>query len=448
MRGEDRYLQKRGRVWQYVRRIPIDVRAHYGKEFLRASLGTQDKKVAFLRRDAMEQADDAYWDDLRLEGKATSVMQRRYEAAVKRARALGYRYVLGADLAASDDMGDILNRLKRIDREGGNSKPLSDALLGRIREPDITFPMAFNVVKNEVYADYLAAKDEEGRKDWTAGKLRTIELFVGLYGDLPLENIDRELAREFYLYWNGRVTAKEGAVTGGYANRQIGNLRALYGDYFKYIGIDRLNPFDGFTFIKKRKNKKRPFSIDEISRIFLSRGPLDGMNREARDIVLMMVETGARLSELATLRKRDFILDHEYPHILIEERDGRSVKTDNSNRILPLVGVALEVAKRRRGMDGFAHYRSRRKTLSSSINKYMRENELVQPDSGLSAYSLRHSFEDRMKEARIDVEMRKYLMGHAIDRQEYGEYASLKAKWQAVKQIELPFDLAVVGNSD
>ena len=49
-----------------------------------------------------------------------------------------------------------------------------------------------------------------------------------------------------------------------------------------------------------------------------------------------------------------------------------------------------------------------------------------------------------MKEADIDVEMRKYLLGHSIDRQEYGEYASIKKKWQIAKKLELPFDGAVL----
>lgn len=45
-----------------------------------------------------------------------------------------------------------------------------------------------------------------------------------------------------------------------------------------------------------------------------------------------------------------------------------------------------------------------------------------------------------MKEAGVSDEMRRYLMGHEIDREIYGKFGSLKLKQQAVKLIELPFD--------
>ena len=76
--------------------------------------------------------------------------------------------------------------------------------------------------------------------------------------------------------------------------------------------------------------------------------------------------------------------------------------------------------------------------------KFCRENGFFEERQ--SVYSLRHAFEDRMKEADIDVEMRKYLMGHAQDRQEYGAYASLKKKWEAVSAIELSYDTAIFDN--
>ena len=71
MRDEDRYLRRRGQRWHYVRRVPVDLVAHYGDPLIRKKLKTSDLAEARLRRDKMEAADDAYWDDLRLEGKAS-----------------------------------------------------------------------------------------------------------------------------------------------------------------------------------------------------------------------------------------------------------------------------------------------------------------------------------------------------------------------------------------
>ncbi|WP_319528954.1 DUF6538 domain-containing protein [uncultured Cohaesibacter sp.] len=446
MREEDRYLQLRGGRWHYVRRVPIDVAHHYSDASctIRKSLKTDDLAEARIRRDALEEADNAYWVSLRLDGKASDATERRYEAAVKRAAALSYRYAPASDLLPGAEINQLIERLKVIGGEKGAERAVNTALLGRLDRPPVTLQDAFQVICDEVHADYLNAKDEEGRTDWLKGKQRSIDLFVSLYGDKPIDEIDRETARKFFNYWKERITKGDETVTGGYANRHIGNLRKLLSDYWAHLGEDHENPFDGFSFLNKRKSKRRPFSEEEIKALFLKPGKFCDLNREARFIILMMVETGARLSELATLRKQDFILDHDYPHVLIEERDGRSVKTDNSNRIMPLVGVALEVAKVVANEDGFPHYRTRRKTLSSTVNKFFRDHKFFPADSGKSAYSLRHSYEDRMKEADIDVEMRKYLLGHSIDRQEYGEYASIKKKWQIAKKLELPFDGAVL----
>jgi hypothetical protein len=53
-------------------------------------------------------------------------------------------------------------------------------------------------------------------------------------------------------------------------------------------------------------------------------------------------------------------------------------------------------------------------------------------------YSLRHSFEDRMKEGRIDPEIRKLLFGHAINREEYDDGASLRFLQGELGKIALP----------
>jgi hypothetical protein len=41
----------------------------------------------------------------------------------------------------------------------------------------------------------------------------------------------------------------------------------------------------------------------------------------------------------------EIVIDHPVPHVLIRERDDRTLKTSWSNREVPLVGAALEAAK-------------------------------------------------------------------------------------------------------
>jgi hypothetical protein len=54
-------------------------------------------------------------------------------------------------------------------------------------------------------------------------------------------------------------------------------------------------------------------------------------------------------------------------------------------------------------------------------------------------YSFRHSFEDRMKEANVDFELRCLLMGHDNKRPEYGTGGSLEYRRRALMKIAHPF---------
>ncbi|WP_319568229.1 DUF6538 domain-containing protein [Cohaesibacter marisflavi] len=443
MEREDRFLQQRGKRWYYVRRVPIDLASHYSAKYIRKRLKTSDLAEARIRRDAMERADDALWADMRTDGQTTDTASRRYEQAINRALALSYKYVPASELATGGDISDILRRVEDLPAGEGYSKANADALLGRISKPDVSLSDAFKVLRNEIRAAELARKDKEGKEDWIKLKQMSIDLFVDVCGDIPIGAISREDGRTFFNYWKDRVLGKSGTkITGKYANRHIGNLRSLLKDYWAHVGEDHQNPFDGFSFGEKQKGKRVPLRVEQIETLFLMPGAFQKMNREARLITYMMIETGARMSELATLEAEDFRLEGDYPHVMIFEREGRAVKTDHSNRILPLVGISLAAAKIAEKAGGFPHYRPRRKGLSTTLNKFCRENHFF--DDGQSMYSIRHTFEDRMKEADTDVEMRKYLMGHDIDREEYGSFASLKKKWEAVKKIELPFDPATI----
>ena len=93
--------------------------------------------------------------------------------------------------------------------------------------------------------------------------------------------------------------------------------------------------------------------------------------------------------------------------------------------------------------DGFPRYRNRENDLSATLNKYFKENSLF-PTADHKIYSFRHSFEDRMKEANLDDELRRILMGHAIDRPRYGMGGSLEWRRDELLKIVLQFNQSIV----
>ena len=53
-----------------------------------------------------------------------------------------------------------------------------------------------------------------------------------------------------------------------------------------------------------------------------------------------------RLSEAVGLHQQDLRLDHEVPHVALVPHATRRLKTDSSERLIPLVGASLWADKR------------------------------------------------------------------------------------------------------
>jgi integrase len=208
---------------------------------------------------------------------------------------------------------------------------------------------------------------------------------------------------------------------------------------------DRLNPFAGLSFKERMKSKRPPFPPAWLKDKILKTAPLAGLNEEARGILLATIETGARPSELCNLREPDILVAAKVPHIRIVEHEDpeapRELKTKASIRELPLVGVALAVFKK--FPKGFPRYFGKEESACAAINKYLRENKLV-PSPKHTLYSIRHTFEDRMKEAGIDGEMREIFFGHRRTRQEYGSGGALEWRKGLLKRMALPYEPGII----
>lgn len=448
----DRFLNLRNGNYQYHRSVPASVGqldSRWPK--VRISLKTEDIAVARIKRDKLETEDDALWSAL-LTGDDPDSAMARYKAAVRTVEALGFQYRTTAQLLANGlNVPDILARLTAIENVKPGS-PVERAVLGLIDEPVVTVADAFDIYVKEVMPSELVGKSDTQKYDWQKIKRRAVNNFIEVVGNVAISDITREQARKFYQFWLGRIAPERSKPTHSPSsgNRDIGNMRQLFREYHAHIGQgDRQNPFDGLAFAEKVKRSRPPFAVDWIRKEFLGSDKLLGLNPEARGIVLMMIETGARPSEIANLGADNIVLNAPVPYISIEPRvdpdDPREIKTGSSVRQVPLVGVALEVAKT--FPSGFPRYWNKERTLSNTLNKALDANGLLPkpaPSPAHSAYSLRHSFEDRMKEAKVDEELRRALMGHTIDRPKYGEGGSLKLKQDALLTMALPFDPAIV----
>ncbi len=457
-RDPDQFLLKRGKRWYYQRRVPGQFAELDPRRFAKVSLKTGSLELARMRRDQLAEADDQYWMALAAEevdsnGNGPTVraaLEHRYKAAIARAMAYGFSYKPAEPLAESRSIAELMERIRTLEAQTGKSgdpgRADSEALLGGTPNPaaSITVSEAFELYVSRIAFDDQYNKSEAQRRSWEKTKRTSINYFIEQMGDLSLGEITRDKALEYRDWWMERMQPQDGGskpVAPNTANRHIGNMRSLLERYFKHIGeTDTDDPFREFYFSGKTEAKRASFSDDWVRTRIMAPELFDGIRLELRVLIYLLIETGARLSELVNLRAEDIRLNAKVPHITIRPEQNRELKTEDSRRDIPLVGIA-EIAMRA-CPEGFPYYYDKSTLVSANLMKAFRQRKLL-PSSDHVIYSLRHSFEDRMLEGGLDYGLRCALMGHKNNRPEYGAGGSLEYRRSELLKIAHPFEAEV-----
>lgn len=416
---------RRNKTFHLRRRVPKRYERVEPRKTVWISLHTDSESVA-------RQKAPAAWDNMveaweaRLAGD-TGDAERRFEAARELAQIRGFRY-LSANRVAQLPREEFLDRVRAaVKPDGEPDRMEAAAVLGVVREPGITVSRALELFWTLAH-DRTIGKSEDQLRRWKNPRIRAVNNFKGVIGDKEIAAITGDDMLEFRQWWMGRLEAN--GLSPSSANKDLTHL----GDVLKTVNrMKRLGlvlPLSDLAFKENGKRIRPPFSVDWIKTKLLATGALDGLNTEARCIVLGMINTGYRPSEAAGLLPEHIRLDHDVPHIAIEP-DGRQLKNEPSRRVIPLVGVSLEAF--RQSPNGFPTYRFKDK-LSDTVNKFLRENGLLET-ADHSLYSLRHSFEDRMLAANVDERIRRDLFGHKLNRERYGKGASLEHKRDILQAI-------------
>jgi integrase len=416
----------------FRRRVPKELEHLDHRREIRTSLKTKDEHVAALKAREINDKLEAYWGALQ-RGEEAKTPFERYLAAVETARSFGYRYRPIDELISSGLGVDLEGRILAAEQVVMSAPAAAEALLGTTPEPLLMLSGLYDeyAAHNALKLSGMSAKQRhihEGQRRTAVKYLMEV-----LKGDKAVSQLVRKDALDFKAWWIKKVEAD--GLTIEAPNKSFSNLKgmltvvdnALQTDYSSVWTKLNLKP------TTKTKAKPRPpYPLDFIQNALLAPGALDGMNFQARMVLYFMVETGLRPSEIVNLQRQYILLDHPIPHVVIEEREDRVLKTDASVRTIPLVGVSLWAAKQ--CPDGFPAYFDNSDSLSACVNSYLRENNL-RPTGRHSLYSLRHSFQDRILAAKALDRVQADLMGHAFDREKYGEGSTLEAKLELLESI-------------
>lgn len=423
-------ISLRGTVYYLVKRVPREFAHLETRAVVRRSLRTGNRREAEKRATRERAAMLARWEaglaaeaeDPAVEAKAINTL-RKAEGIVPRT----------IDDLAAGPIDQLIERIEKVlERDPQASQPaVAKAWLGAdVGEDDTKLSKLRNKLE-QLKPDLLRGMSEEQKRRWRNPRDKVLRDLVACIKDKKVDEIDRLDALALRGFYWEQIEA--GEITAASANKYIHYVSGMLQKHVEILKLTWEPPFSRLTFKDASDDERRrsPFSIAWIKEYLSPADRLLGLNAQAQDVLLAMVNTGARPSEIIGLLPQHIRLDDPIPHIVIRPI-GRVLKNAWSKRDLPLVGLSLEAM--RRNPEGFPRYRGKG-GWSNLVNKFLRLNCNLGDDQ--SAYSLRHTFEDRLLAIKTVDRLAADLMGHATRRERYGEGASMEQKYETLQRIAL-----------
>ncbi|MDQ2653800.1 MAG: site-specific integrase [Chloroflexota bacterium] len=195
------------------------------------------------------------------------------------------------------------------------------------------------------------------------------------------------------------------------------------------------------------KDKRRPFTDAEIAAL----RPLIEAQKDHRPerywVTLLCAYSGARLEEMAQLRKKDVVKIDGVWCVRISS-DAGSVKNESSERDLPIHSRLLklgflEFVEAAKGVRLFGND-EREAKVGAPISKWFaweldKLNLAERNKKGM--HSFRHTMRDKLRRAQVDAVTRREILGHAHEDVEdavYGDPTGVKERRDALEKVALP----------
>ena len=424
------YVVSRG-DWKYFNmKVPKEIRelGLLDKEHIQFSLGTKCPDTADRLASLAHEYIQSYLAELLEDGPDDK--EAKLQRAVKRVKLHGMRY-RPASILAAQDVEQIVHRVEKAAEEPENEEHVA-AFLGGAGASDLVLSEALEKFWNYA-APKIQNKTDEQIRVWKNSRRRAVNNLIGVAGDKRLVDLTRVDMLNLRDWWLERINAE--GLSNNTANHDFKYLRIVLKtvntNYEPRLGLPIHDLFDDLK-LESEESERVPYSVNFVQDVLMSRAKLAGLSEDYRLIIWAFANTGAGPRELITRQPEDIVLDADIPHIKIVRRKNDRLKTSSRPREIPLVGASLYAFQQR--PDGFSRYQNRVNSVTTAIGKFLRENELYERE-GQTLYSLRHTFQDHLTALSVPDRVQCDLMGHAFERERYGEGATLQHKLDILRQF-------------
>ena len=425
-----KYLVKRGNnVFYFRRNVPTHLQDKIGKREVWISLKTKDRSVA---ADRYAIHDNKY--EVLFNTTYNDNPENQLEKLIDLAETLGMRYSSAAatnELPAAQKISTFIKKVETWKNEDKANDTRFDAIFGAEADEQSTIEDFYNFLIAHNSKEKLRKTSDEYRK-WVNPRKRWLRDFVQSQGNMKVSDITPSIVYDYKKELQCKIEKKQ--FSGRTASKGGSYLRGIIECRNEELQLGIKNPFLTLRF-EGKDGKRDSIPTDQITEVLLKDGFLDGLNEEAKAVLLLMINTGGGAKELLGIKEVHIKLTDNTPHIIIESTDERNLKNEHRPRKIPLVGVSLEALRAfpkgfpKYGVDGGADQ------LSACLNKFLREHNYLK--DGQSAYSHRHSLKDRMRNAGFEDSLMDEIMGHAEKGPSYGEGYSLEYKQKQLAKISL-----------
>jgi integrase len=264
---------------------------------------------------------------------------------------------------------------------------------------------------------------------------------VYFVGDVAVETLTREQAKAFVSHRLNQGVRRSTVV------KEINIVRAVITKAIRELELSSKNPFEAITVPSMpwgESKQRQPFSLEE-HRLIIEKA-LDAGD-DIRLIALICAMTGCRIGEAVGLRIEDLNLGSQTPYFRIQAYGQRTLKTDNSERDVPVLPLLKKVLKRHIDTSGagkqeplFARYNNmadppRADAASAAVNKWIRSMGITK-----TTHSFRHSVISLFREAGTPRDLWEEITGHSGQRisDGYGVGVSHARKHEALSKSLRP----------
>ena len=138
-------------------------------------------------------------------------------------------------------------------------------------------------------------------------------------------------------------------------------------------------------------------------------------------LVLFLLYTGCRISDVSGLQVRDVNLTENIPTMYLRDNEIRRLDKNGLRSNIPLVGPLLEELRKYQPPEGsrdsflpqFGRLKSYRDRVGQEASKVLKAAKVVR--DGVRPHSARHTWQDRLDAARVPIAERDYLIAHKTE---------------------------------